>query len=74
MNNTILNMIKSSGDPQAMIMNMLQSQSNNNPIMGNLLNMVNCGNAQGIENLARNLAKEKGINIDELYKQIKNNF
>lgn len=73
MNNffNLLRLIKSGGNPQSMLMNMVQKNANNNPMMNNLLNMMNSGNAQGVEQLARNLCKEKGINPDEIINQIK---
>jgi len=44
----------------------------NNPITGNLINLVNNKDQKGIEQLARNLAKEKGVDADKMYQQIKN--
>lgn len=46
----------------------------NNPVAGNLINLINAKDEKGIEQLARNLAKEKGMDADKLYNQIKGNF
>ena len=51
-------------------MNMLKQNMGNNPILQNVMNMTNNNDTKGIENIARNLAKSRGINIDELYKQV----
>ena len=46
----------------------------NNPMGNNLMNMVNNRDSKGIEQMARNLAKEKGKDPDQLFNQIKNQF
>ena len=45
-----------------------------NPIMKNALGMVQSGNMKGVEKLARNLCKEKGIQVDDFVSQIKQNI
>lgn len=45
-----------------------------NPIIKNAMSMAQSGNSKGIEQMARNLCKEKGINPDDVMKQIRNNF
>lgn len=55
-----------------------QLSSNNqvidNPIAKNALNMAQNGNMKGVEDMARNLCKEKGINADEFMEQIRKQF
>lgn len=46
----------------------------NNPMGSNLINLVNNKDAKGIEQMARNLAKEKGKDPDQLFDQFKNQF
>ena len=57
---------------------MQQIMSNNrvmgNPIIKNAMNMARSGNSKGIEQMARNLCKEKGINPDDVMKQIRGSF
>ena len=43
----------------------------NSPIANNLIGMINKNDSSGIEQMARNLAKEKGIDPDKMYNQIK---
>ena len=43
----------------------------NNPMSGNLVNLIGNGDEKGIEQMARNLAKEKGKDADQLYNEIK---
>ena len=57
---------------------MQQIMSNNrimgNPIIKNAMSMAQSGNSKEIEQMARNLCKEKGINPDDVMKQIRGNF
>lgn len=64
----ILQLITS--NPQSIIKNAL----GNNPMAGNLINLVNNKDSKGIEQMARNLAKEKGLDADKIYNQMKSQF
>ena len=68
----LVQMVKT-GNPQQVLMNTLQ-QSNNNPILNNVLNLAQKGDTKGIEELARNLARERGVNVDEAMAQVKQQF
>lgn len=48
------------------------SQAMQNPILKNAVGLVDKGDTNGIEQLARNLCKEKGLNADEMFNQMKN--
>ena len=69
----LIQMLKD-GNPAQMLMGMLRQQSGNNPVMQNALDMAEKGDSKGIENLARNLCKEQGVNPDEMFNNIKNQF
>ena len=57
-------------NPMQIIVNRLtQNFGNNNPMMNNVIGMAQKNDVKGLEEFARNLAKEKGVNIDEYYKQ-----
>ena len=43
----------------------------NNPMLENLINMAEKGDNQGIENFARNVLKERGLDYDEEFKKFK---
>ena len=69
----IFQMMKAS--PQQFIQQMMgNNQIMSNPIIKNALGMAQSGNSKGIEQMARNLCKEKGINPDDVMKQIRSNF
>lgn len=52
-------------NPQQFLQQMAgNSQAMSNPILKNAMDMANKGDTKGVEQLARNLCKEKGINSD----------
>lgn len=70
MNNDIFSIIKSAGNPQAFLFELIQRQYGNNPIMRNVISLANDNNTQGIEALARNLCKERGIDPDAMFQDV----
>lgn len=57
---------------QAMVMNLLKR--NNNPMIQNLVNMAQQGNAKGVEEFARNYMKEQGRDFDTEFANFKKQF
>ena len=51
-----------------------QNMANGNPIAGNLIQMINSNDSRGIEQVARNIAKEKGIDFDKEFNSFKQMF
>lgn len=65
--------IKSSGqNPKDMVIQM--AKNNNNPMLNNLVNMANKGDNKGVQDFARNMFKEKGIDIDKDLVELKELF
>lgn len=61
--------------PQQFIQQMMgNNQIMSNPMVKNAVGMAQNGDLQGVEQMARNLCKEKGINPDDVMKQIRGNF
>ena len=63
----ILQMFMSGGgNPQQLLMNALSMMGmNKNPMITNLINMANNGQGQQVEQFARNILKERGIDFDK---------
>ena len=62
-------------NPQQFLQQIIgNNQMMQNPIIKNTVQMAQSGDTKGIEQLARNLCKEKGINADDMFNQMKNNF
>ena len=75
MQNNMGMLIQAMRNPQACMQQAMQnSQINQNPIAKNAFSMYQNGDSKGLENLARNLCAEKGINPEDALKQIKSNF
>ena len=49
-------------------------QKNNNPMMNNLIQMAQRGDTKGVENFARNLCKEKGLDFDKEFTAFMSQF
>jgi hypothetical protein len=63
------------GGPQQFLQQIANNnQLMSNPMMKNTIQMAQQGNMQGIEQMARNLCKEKGLNADDVFNQIKSRF
>ena len=70
-----MQMLQGMRNPQQFLQQMMGNrQMMSNPIIKNALWMVQSGDAKGIEKLARNLCKEKGIEVDDFVSQIKQNI
>ena len=70
-----INMLKGMmgiSNPKDMAMNMLKN--NTNPIFANLTQMMEKGDDKGIEQFARNMCKEKGIDFDKQFNEFMSNF
>lgn len=70
-----LQMLGAMKNPQQFLQQVMNnSQMMQNPMIKNTVQMAQSGDTKGIEQLARNLCKEKGINADDMFNQMKNNF
>ena len=69
----IMQMIRG-GNPQEAIINEMKKGVGNNPVMQNALNMAEKHDSKGLENLARNLGKTNGVDVDQMVNQIKSQF
>lgn len=65
----LIGAIKSGNSIQG-LMSMVPPDVKNNPIAQNVMNMAQNNDANGLENFARNLGREKGIDVDQAYNQI----
>lgn len=60
-----IQMMRSGGNPQQMIIQMLQQSAGNSPIGQNLITMAKNNNGKGIEQIARNLCAQRGLDFDK---------
>ena len=70
----LIQLIKGSNNPQQLIMNILQQQAGNNPILNNAMNLAQNGNVNGLEMIARNIVQQKGLDFDKQFANFKQYF
>ena len=64
-----------SGNPKQIVMKMMNNpQIANNPMAKNMFEMAKNGNLKGIEEMGRNIAKERGVDFDKAFSDFKNQF
>ena len=62
-------------DPSAIVANMVnEAAQQGNPIMTNLANLIQEGKTSEIENVVRNIAKERGLDYDKEFKAFRQTF
>jgi len=61
----LIQLIKGGFNPQQLVMSILQKNQLNNPILNNAVNLAKNGNNSALENLARNLAEQRGLDFDK---------
>ena len=70
-----MQLMKAMQNPQQFIQSMIgNNQIMQNPMAKNVLGMAQKGDTKEIEQFARNLCKEKGLNPDDVMNQVKNQF
>lgn len=66
--------IRQGQNPQQLLMNILETGAQSNPVYANLLSMAREGRTSEIEAFARNVAKEKGIDFDKEFAKFKKQY
>ena len=56
--------IKNGQNPQQLMLNILQNNMSGTPLGDNLINLVKNGRGNEIEQIVRNLTKQRGIDFD----------
>lgn len=73
----LLNLIKSfkNQDPSSIVSNMVnEAAQQGNPVMQNLADLIKQGDTKQIENVVRNVAKERGLDYDKEFKAFRQMF
>lgn len=67
----LIQAIKNGQNPQQLLMGILESQAQSNPMSANLLELAKKKDGASIENIARNLCQSKGIDFDKEFSSFK---
>lgn len=70
----LIQMIKSGGNPQQLVMSVLNQRAQGNPMFANMLKLANTNDTKGLEEIARNLAKERGMDFDKEFANFRQIF
>ena len=68
----LMNLINSCGNPEIMVMNMLQQRAGNNKLFANLLQLAQAQDTQQIESIVKNIVNESGKNYEEEFNSFRN--
>ena len=71
--NRIIRMIKNGQNPQQLMLSILEGQADS-PFGANLLNLARNGQTKEIEQIARNLYAQRGIDFDKEFEAFKAKF
>ena len=67
----LVQMIKGGSNPQQLMISMLEQRMRGNPLGENLLNLARQNNGQEIEQVARNLCAQRGLDFDKEFADFK---
>ena len=68
----LMNLINSGGNPEIMVMNMLQQRAGNNKLFANLLQLAQAQDTQQIESIVKNIVNESGKNYEKEFNSFRN--
>ena len=68
----IMQLLRGIKNPKETVFQLMKG--NNNPIMKNLVEMVEKGDTKGVENFARNYMKSQGKDFDQEFNNFKSMF
>lgn len=66
-----MQMVRSGNNPETLIMNLLQQQAGNTPMGQNLIKLAQNKDSKGIEQVARNLCAQRGLDFDKEFAAFK---
>lgn len=71
----IVRMIRSGRNPEQIMLSLLENGvAQSNPIVANLVQLARNGRTQEIEQIARNLCQQQGIDFDKEFNNFKSNL
>ena len=67
----LIAMLRGGGNPQQLVMSLLQGEMGNTPMGQNLFSLAQKGDTPQIEEIARNICKQKGVDFDKEFSAFK---
>lgn len=66
--------LRQSSNPEQLIIRLMEQNMKDNPVAMNMVNLIKEGKYDEFEQIARNVAKEKGIDYDTAYARFRQNL
>lgn len=70
----ILQMIRKGGNPQQIMLNLMEQQMSGTPMGDNLIQLAKNGNSRDIESIVRNIFSQNGRDFDSEFNNFRNTF
>ena len=70
----LIQMIKNGHNPQQLMISILENQMAGTPMGANLLTLAKNGQTKEIENIARNIMQQNGLDYDSEFKAFKQRY
>lgn len=70
----ILQMIRKGGNPQQIMLNLMEQQMSGTPMGDNLIQLAKNGNSRDIKSIARNIFSQNGRDFDSEFNNFRNTF
>ena len=70
----LITQLRQSSNPEQLLMGLMEQNMKGNPVAINMINLIKEGKYDEFENIARNIAKEKGIDYDTAYARFRQNL
>ena len=67
----LIAMLRGGGNPQQLVMSLLQGEKGDTPIGQSLLSLAQKGDSRQIEESARNICRQKGVDFDKEFSAFK---
>lgn len=72
--NWFMGMIKQGYNPEQIMMNVLETQMKGTPMGDNLIALARSGNKKGIEQIARNMSAQRGLDFDKEFNAFRKQY
>lgn len=72
--NWFMGMIKQGYNPEQVMMNVLEQRMKGTPMGDNLISLARSGNRSGIEQIARNMAAQRGMDFDKEFNAFRKRY
>ena len=74
MMNQFMSMVKSGHNPEQLMISLLEQRMKGTPMGDNLISLARSGDQRGIEQIARNMAAQRGMDFDKEFNAFRKKY